>query len=435
MHFRCATLPLVVKVGMSALSSSRPACILLTCRIRLGVSAHTACWSLTLIFLVMIPNILFCVVSPLQMVRCQKGNGLRSARCLHLVSSVHPLHPGHLHLLLSLETPSRLGQKPNRARTSVLPWQLPCSSSSRSRTRMQELRSTARTLLRLLMLRPGDNPHRPGWQTLHLNLHLHLRPQQDQWLLLLQLQHNSQRTRTSAFPMELPADPQSPCWYKSGYHGMAQVILAWRKSQRDTYRLWLTGPWAGSENWMKYDGNECLNLRAFYRYGYKHHCPVKKLRCFAGVFDLGLVWVSDSHHWHLSLSSLLKVLTWMKFNFQIECQAADTQLWKQLFCPPPWKQLIISTAVSTFKHQCFTDATSSSQSDKLKLKHWWCEGKFKAMSTPIRTLEDPRLASFFQPAARLWPQLPLNDFALVGRCELSFCFGRHFKQCISAALH
>lgn len=83
------------------------------------------------------------------MVQYQKGNSLGPTRCLHLASSVHLLHLGHLHLLLYLEMLSRLSQKPNTARTSALQWQLPCSSSSLSKTRTLGPLSAARPLLRL----------------------------------------------------------------------------------------------------------------------------------------------------------------------------------------------------------------------------------------------------------------------------------------------
>lgn len=52
-----------------------------------------------------------------------------------------------------------------------------------------------------------------------------------------------------------------PSWDTPGYLGMVPAVLAWRERQRDTYRLWLTGPWAGSESWIKCFENECLTER------------------------------------------------------------------------------------------------------------------------------------------------------------------------------
>ncbi|TDH03178.1 hypothetical protein EPR50_G00160340 [Perca flavescens] len=174
------------------------------------------------------------------MVQDQKGNRLGPTRYLHLVSSVHLLHLGHLHQLPSLEMSSGPGLKPNPARTSALPWQLPCSSSSLSRTRKLGPLSAARTHL-LWMLWPGHSPLHPGLQILRLHHQQQLRPQQDWGLLLLPLQHSSLRTRTSAFPMELTADPQSPTETDLGILGQIQQSWPEEKGrgrmQRDTYTL------------------------------------------------------------------------------------------------------------------------------------------------------------------------------------------------------
>lgn len=184
------------------------------------------------------------------MVRHQKRNSLAPTRCLLLVISVHPLHRGHLHQLSSAETPSRPGLKLSPARTSALQWQPPCSSSYLSGTRKLGPLSAARTPPLLWMLRPGDSPLHPGLQTPRLNLQPQLRPQQDWWLLLQPLQRSSPRTRISAFPTELHADPQSSGETDLGILG--QLQQSWPKGngrgrmQRDTDRLWLTGPWAGS---------------------------------------------------------------------------------------------------------------------------------------------------------------------------------------------
>lgn len=137
----------------------------------------------------------------------QKGSSLGQTSYLHLASSVHPPRPGRLHQLRPLGTPSEPGLKCSPARTLARLWRPLCCSSSLSRTRKLEPLSAVRTRLPLWIVRPEDSPLHPGLQTRHLNLRLQLRPQQDRWLPLRPPQHSSQKTRTSALPTGLPADP------------------------------------------------------------------------------------------------------------------------------------------------------------------------------------------------------------------------------------
>lgn len=55
--------------------------------------------------------------------------------------------------------------------------------------------------------------------------------------------------------------PSVPRRDQAGYRGTGPAILAYKEIQRDTYRVWLTGPCAGSESWIKDFDNECLNER------------------------------------------------------------------------------------------------------------------------------------------------------------------------------
>lgn len=168
--------------------------------------------------------------------------------------------------------------------------------------------------------------------------------------------------------------------------------------------------------------------------------------------------IEDSHHLQSLVPSCpLKVLTWMKFSFQIECHAADTRLSKQLwffFFFSPQNKWLLCPLQCPQSYLCFGEWSHcpplcdgvGSMTVRWKISWsyntvygciWGDECTDKNTGGPWVPIEPYMLASspVFSLVPPFWPQRPLNDLSPVGKWGLSFCFGWHLQQCTSAGLY
>lgn len=99
-----------------------------------------------------------------------------------------------------------------------------------------------------------------------------------------------------------------------------------------------------------------------------------------------------------------------------------------LQCPSPTVISVLESEVAVLH---------SVMEDYQKLKY--CEWVYLRLTDEDHefTIESDMLASSlaFSLVPPLWPQRPLNDLGLVGKCGLGFCFGWHLQQCTSAGLY